>query len=739
MTDANPSDASAELERLRRQVAELELQRQDTLRQSQGMMQALLDSSTEGVLLLDTEGRFLALNEAAARTFGRSVAELIGADIYALLPPELAASRRAIAQEVMRTGQPVRFVDRRQERWLDSSLCPLRDGQGRIVGLSIFARDITEQRQAQEELVSAKTRLQHMLESSPAVIYTCLGGGDHDINSMSSNVRAMTGFSAQQLMTPGFWFARVHPDDQPGLECELARLDSADYLAHEYRFRHADGAYRWMRDELRLVRDAQGRRLEWAGFWADISARKQAEEALRAAKERLQYVFDNISDAIFEIDLEGRYTFASQAAERMTGYRLDELIGMPMQRLVAPEFHALLQERVARRMAGDTLGQPFVFDIIRRDKQRLTVELTTAGAHAGGKLVAIHGIARDITERKRAEQAIADLQRQIEFVLEATKTGLDIIDADYNVHYVGPGWAKIYGEDYRGRKCYEYFRRGSRPCENCGIPEALARREIVVRENSPVHDPSAAMQVTTMPFQCDGGRWLVAEVNFDITERKAAEAALRAAHGKLAQAREEERKHLAGELHDSVGQALVALELGLHGLAGDLPPPQGGRLARLCDQLNSLVREVRLISRGLYPPTLESLGLCSALNQLAQNFHSQAQVRVHCAIPPEMGRLPPEVEIALFRVAQEAISNAVRHARAAKIDLALSYERGQAVLTIANPGECFDPRAVTGNGLGLTMMRERMQALGGELSITSRRRRTRVRASVATQIIPPRA
>ncbi|NQT32439.1 MAG: PAS domain-containing protein, partial [Candidatus Omnitrophica bacterium] len=123
------------------------------------------------------------------------------------------------------------------------------------------------------------------------------------------------------------------------------------------------------------------------------------------------------------------------------------------------------------------------------------------------------------------EDELKTLRKQMEFALGVTKTGLDIIDLDFNIVYVNPGWQKIYG-DYKGRKCYEYFAGRKTMCPTCGIPKALETKEPVTVEEILPKEGDRPIQVTTIPFQNDKGEWLVAEVNVDITERKKAEEEL---------------------------------------------------------------------------------------------------------------------------------------------------------------------------------------------------------------------
>ena len=212
------------------------------------------------------------------------------------------------------------------------------------------------------------------------------------------------------------------------------------------------------------------------------------------------------------------------------------------------------------------------------------------------------------------------------------------------------------------------------------------------------------------------------ELEYEITERREAEAALRRAHQAVMDARETERRHLARELHDSLGQELVVLGFALETAAararqGPIPPAD---LEPAGDHVKGIIRQVRDISHGLYPPALEQLGLGAALGHLASTPHVGVPVQVECPEVIHESRFAEAVEIALFRIAQEAVANAARHARPNQVVVRLTLEDETVTLTVTDDGCGFNPAAVTGDGLGLTSMRDRAEAIGGTCHITSR-------------------
>ncbi len=135
-------------------------------------------------------------------------------------------------------------------------------------------------------------------------------------------------------------------------------------------------------------------------------------------------------------------------------------------------------------------------------------------------------------QAKSAKEEITALKQEMEFILGVTKTGLDIIDPQFNIRYIDPEWAKVYG-DPTEKKCYEYFMDRNEVCPDCGIPVALKKKRVAVTEETLVKEGNRPIQVTTIPFQDGDGEWLVAEVNVDISERKRTEESLRKAHEEL--------------------------------------------------------------------------------------------------------------------------------------------------------------------------------------------------------------
>lgn len=188
-------------------------------------------------------------------------------------------------------------------------------------------------------------------------------------------------------------------------------------------------------------------------------------------------------------------------------------------------------------------------------------------------------------------------------------------------------------------------------------------------------------------------------------------------------AKEEERRRIAHELHDELGQTVTAMKINLQ-LAGapDAPPPAPGWVADMVGLADRTIQVVRALSHSLRPPLLDELGLVAALRAFLEEQGWRANLSCKLDAPEDLGKLPPEIEIVAFRVVQEAVTNAVRHAQARSVRVSIARAEGTLRVSVRDDGRGFDveaafARAIDGGNLGLVGMRERARALGGKFEV----------------------
>ena len=245
-----------------------------------------------------------------------------------------------------------------------------------------------------------------LLAMNPAVLYTCKPSGDYAATYISPAVRRQLGYAPEDFLNdPGFWAAHIHPEDAPRVFAALPALFEHGTHTHEYRFRHADGGYRWMRDEVSVVADAAGTPVQLAGYWIDITARVEAEQALKESEERLRQVTDNIGAIFYMVSAEGNEVhYLSAAYEQIWGRSRESLLENPRSFLdaVHPDDKERLKKALDRQADGH---YEEIFRIIRPDgTMRWIRDRAFPVTNDQGEVYRITGVATDITERRRAEE-----------------------------------------------------------------------------------------------------------------------------------------------------------------------------------------------------------------------------------------------------------------------------------------------------------------------------------------------
>ncbi len=251
----------------------------------------------------------------------------------------------------------------------------------------------------------------------------------------------------------------------------------------------------------------------------DITLRKQIEDELRKAKERYRNIVEDLPDLICRYKPDTTITFVNEAYAKYFNTTPEKLVGTSFLDLIPSDFHETIKNSIKALNVNNPIitMEHEVFSpsgLIRWQRWR-----DRALFDDNGKILEIQSIGQDVTEQRRSEEEIRLLKQQMEFVLGATKTGLDIIDSEYVIRYIDPEWQKIYG-DYYGKKCYQYFMNSNEICPDCGLKKALETKSTVVTEKVLIKEGNRAVQVTSIPFQEQNGEWLVAQVYVDITERK---------------------------------------------------------------------------------------------------------------------------------------------------------------------------------------------------------------------------
>jgi len=373
-------------------------------------LESLLPAFPALLFLFSPDDRYLAFRAGEGLFVPPS--EFLGKRIDEVLPPPTGPAFRRFMQKAREAKGRLQTVEYSlpmptEERHFEARILGLADD--RVVILSL---DVTDRHVAQETVRRQAEHLDHILRLSPAVIYSLrFAPGGLEVASVSENVRSVLGYAPQDLEPPGFWPRGVHPDDLAAAQEGAARALAEGHVVHRYRFRHADGRWRWIRDEMRLVLDAAGQPSELVGSLSDVTAQQEAEEQLRQSQERFRQVIEGSPDLLAIFDAAGRVAYASPSAVDLLGYPPDQLLGRPASDLVVAEDAAR-----AEAVLGELAGAPGATRRIelrmkRADGSRLVFDsLVRNLLHVpsiGGFVVN----ARDVSQQRQLEGQVLQSQK----------------------------------------------------------------------------------------------------------------------------------------------------------------------------------------------------------------------------------------------------------------------------------------------------------------------------------------
>jgi len=370
---------------------------------------AIVESSDDAIISKGLDAVITSWNAAAQRIFGYTEEEAVGQPITILVPPALCDEENKILARLKRGEriehyETIRVTKTGRKVNVSLTISPMRDATGKIVGYSKIARDITDRKRAELELAETNERLRLAFEAGSA------GGWDWDIktgkNQWFGNSHAQLGLSREE--TSGsreeFW-DHVHEDDREHLRSEMtaAREKHRQFNA-EFRVVWRDGTIHCLRARGRYYYSANGEPERMLGISSDITERKRAEEALF----RYAAIVESSDEAISSVTLDGITVTWNEGAQRMLGYTEKEAVGKHASIIVPPELQEQQKKLLERLRAGGRIQQ---FETVRVSKtgKRIDVSLSISPVKdSTGKIVGCAGIARDITNRKRAEEAKAD-------------------------------------------------------------------------------------------------------------------------------------------------------------------------------------------------------------------------------------------------------------------------------------------------------------------------------------------
>jgi len=621
---------------------------------------AIVESSDDAIIAKNVDGVISAWNAAAERMFGHTEREAIGQPITAIVPPELHDEERGILRR-LRAGERVeRFetvrVTKAGER-IDVSLTisPLRDRAGRIVGCSKIARDISQAKLAEAALRQSEQRLAREVARAKT------------LQSISTRLISESTPEALYSQILGAAIALMASD------CASVQMLAADHTLKLLAWRnfHPDSA----------------------AFWehVEVGAGSTCGKAL-GDNERV--VVADVQACAFMAGTQDLEEYRRSGIRAVQSTPLQSRSGRPLGML-----------STHWRTPHDPTEEDFrFFDVLARQ-------------------------AADLIERTLAEEALRESEERFRLIAHTAPVMIWMSDAERRVTYLNQTWL-----DYTGwpldaalehrwvdilhaddvERCRDVYEKAFEQRERYQVEYRLRRHDGDYRWMETVGVPR---------YDVDGSFAGFIGAAVDIADRKLAGEALSTLSQKLIEAHEEEGARIARELHDDINQRLALASVRL-GYVKQSPPASAADLDRelgtVSQELADLVADIQALSHGLHPARLELLGLEKAAAGFCEELSDRHGITVDARFENIPQALPREISLCLYRVLQEALQNVVKHGVSRHAHVSLTGHIDAIDLTVEDSGAGFDAReAMRGPGLGLTSMKERLKAVGGQLAVHS--------------------
>ncbi|MDB5948509.1 MAG: sensor protein, partial [Massilia sp.] len=419
---------------------------------NEAKIRSVVDNVADGLITIDELGMIESINPAAAAMFGYSLHEVAGSNVDMLIPPHLKAAHASGMARYARTGQPSMVGGAPVEvngLRKNGSEFPMQisvremlvEGKRMFVGI---VRDISERRQAEHEMRTAEERFRLVSQATNDVVWDLDFATDQ--TWWNEAVTRQFGYPPEQVDSgPDWWRDRVHPDDRDALLRAVDRElnDGCQTWAMDYRFAKADGSYIYVHDRAHIIRDSAGNPTRAIGAMMDVTERKLADARLRRSEARFSEVF-NLSPVAITVTrvADGAFLDVNDALLQMLGYGREEIIGntsVAIEFWYTPEERAAMVERIKHGSVRD-------FPMRGRSKEGILLDLLVAV-----DLVELSGephlfcFLTNITERKRAEEALRESEEKFRSIVETTMDWIWSIDAEGRLLYANPALTDILG------------------------------------------------------------------------------------------------------------------------------------------------------------------------------------------------------------------------------------------------------------------------------------------------------
>ena len=619
----------------------------------------------------------------------------------------------------------------------------------------LISRDSTGSEHSLQSLKESERLYRALTEAIPCAIYRCACDDDWTMHFLSDAILEVSGYPASDFIGNSVrtYASIIHPDDRKHVrECVLDGVARKESYAVEYRITHADGSVRWVYEKGQGVFGATGETAWLDGVIVDITERRRSQEALRESEERYRLLAENATDILWQMDMSGRFTFVSPAVG-LFGYEVEDWVGHHVLEFLPPHERPTFLERFARDPQDPQLRR-YEVQMLKKDGSLVWMDVSADFAMDNDRPTCVQGVARDITERKLAEQALRESEELYRGIVENSFDMIMLTDSDGTITYLSPSATTVIG--HRPEELIGTKRSIVHPDD---VANVMAKLEDALNggrgsglENRIITKAGETKWVShSWVSVMDGNQTkTVVSVVRDITAHRQMEEARKKALEDLERAYDLQRQFLSSVTHE-VRTPLTAVcgyaEMLLEGVAGPLNSRQQDLLRRvlagshhLLDLVDEVLEMARLRSGAvaLRPKVCKP---CRLVERLVLTIAQQAEKKGVEICFTRNDDLPMGLydEQKLAIIVTNILSNAVKFTENGRIDVAVNrLEQGTEVI-IADTGPGIRRRDLptvfdefvqydypgkhkpAGFGLGLAIVASMVDVIGATLTVSSRR------------------
>lgn len=704
------------------------------LAENEAMLSSLINNVDDSIFSIDTNKCIVSFNTAfasrAKKRYGITIYRgMVLADAFPrpIVDIYFPLFDRALAGESVLESRRISIPEAEVDIYNEITCNPIYAPAGKVTGVATFVHDVTRNKLAEIALRESEARFRQVVENVPLSFHIY----DHKRSEfVYSNqlfdwlFRYVTGSDALNLRD---WEQHIHPEERPSItavqDSDAARTPSD----HEYRVVFPSGFTRYLRQITFALAKDEENPVQIATFTEDVTERKHMEQTLRQNERLLDSVINHALNGIAAFwairDASGRivdfeYRLANPGMAHLFGQTPNEMIGRRLSHN-APRVlsDGLFEQYVQVVETGNILDTEYHGNFSPAEDY-----FRISGAKLDDGLVVTFA---NITAQKKNQLALIQNRALLASILETLPIGVIVTSLEGRILSVN-------------NQASALLRQHSEGMLERNIADFIDESELALwnRNNAIILQTGQSLQGEFREFLRGSGSthlvncfllrdenevvFGIGRIMVDITEQKQIQEQLREASRQIVEVQERERRHIARELHDEVGQSLTGVLLMLNHL-GRLDTANAATINEIQLLIRQLMGQIRELSHNLHPPILDKQGLFAALRWYCDHYLAQTQIRVDFKFTGEQARFSSEIELTCFRIVQESLTNIARYARVSEAAVVISVTTKRIRIFVSDDGVGFDVEATASRDttFGLFSMRERVLLLGGWIDIRS--------------------